>query len=485
MPGTIELWAALALGAVFAVAAIAKLADLPGTRKAVVDFGIPRRVAAPTAVLLALTEIAVAIALVLAPTRGFGAAGALALIALLSAAVGVSLARGRRPDCHCFGSLHSAPAGAGTLARNAMLAALAALALVGDLAGESQAITLPVLAALVAVALAAGGGAGFLAVLRAHGRLVLRVDALESALADAGIELDLEPAPQTGLPVGTPAPAFSAPGAVGGTVGRDDLLAPGLPVLLAFTAPGCEPCATLLPALAGWQREHADRLTVAIVSGGDRAAARSESLDHDLTSVIVDDDLAIYQSYQAPGTPSAVLIAPDGKVASTVVAGPDAVGELVATAVGAGEPSGHDGLPVGAPVPEIALADLDGREVSLAGGEAQTLLLFWNPGCGFCSSMLDDMLAWERHRPPGGPRLVVVSSADARETRADGFSSQVVLDPRRAAATAFGAAGTPMAVLLGRDGTVASPLAAGAAAVLELAGPPAGDRKPITLRLGN
>ena len=74
-------------------------------------------------------------------------------------------------------------------------------------------------------------------------------------------------------------------------------------------------------------------------------------------------------------------------------------------------------------------------------------------------------------RSSDAPRLVVVSSGDAQATRADGFTSPVAHDPEMLAGTAFGAAGTPMAVLVDRDGRVASPLAAGAAAVLALAGP--------------
>jgi hypothetical protein len=45
----------------------------------------------------------------------------------------------------------------------------------------------------------------------------------------------------------------------------------------------------------------------------------------------------------------------------------------------------------------------------------------------------------------------------------------VLLDEQYAAGGAFGAAGTPMAVLLDAEGRVASPIAAGVEAVLALA----------------
>ena len=51
-----------------------------------------------------------------------------------------------------------------------------------------------------------------------------------------------------------------------------------------------------------------------------------------------------------------------------------------------------------------------------------------------------------------------------------GLSSPVVLDQHFAAGRAFGAGGTPYAVLLDEEGKIASEVAVGAQAVLELAG---------------
>ena len=68
------------------------------------------------------------------------------------------------------------------------------------------------------------------------------------------------------------------------------------------------------------------------------------------------------------------------------------------------------------------------------------------------------------------PALVIVSSGTSEETLAEDFTSRVVLDEERRLADAFGARGTPMAVSLAPDGTVASEVAAGAEAVLDLLG---------------
>ena len=115
------------LAAVFLVAGFAKLADVAGSQQALRDFGVPARLSVPFGVLLPLAELAVAIALLPAASAWWAAVVALVLLLLFVAGIGSNLARGRTPDCHCFGQLHSAPAGLSTLIRNLVLAALAAL----------------------------------------------------------------------------------------------------------------------------------------------------------------------------------------------------------------------------------------------------------------------------------------------------------------------------------------------------------------------
>src|SRR5438132_6776174 len=108
---------------VFLVAGISKLRDRPGSRQALLDFGVPKALAGIFAILLPLAEIVVALALLPAASAWTGAVGALVLLCLFLIAIGVALARGRRPDCHCFGQIHSKPIGPDLMARNAVLAA--------------------------------------------------------------------------------------------------------------------------------------------------------------------------------------------------------------------------------------------------------------------------------------------------------------------------------------------------------------------------
>ncbi len=66
--------------------------------------------------------------------------------------------------------------------------------------------------------------------------------------------------------------------------------------------------------------------------------------------------------------------------------------------------------------------------------------------------------------------MLVVSTGSPEENRALGLRSPVVLDQGFNAGRAFDADGTVMAILIDADGTVAAGLAAGAPAVLALAG---------------
>jgi thiol-disulfide isomerase/thioredoxin len=130
------------------------------------------------------------------------------------------------------------------------------------------------------------------------------------------------------------------------------------------------------------------------------------------------------------------------------------------------------GPKVGEPAPAVRLADLKGAEVSLQedfGGE-ETLVLFWNPGCGFCQQMLPDLKDWEANSPENPPKLLVVSAGSEEANREMGLASPVLLDQQFAVGRAFGASGTPSAVLVDAEGKVASEVAVGAPGVLELAG---------------
>jgi uncharacterized membrane protein YphA (DoxX/SURF4 family) len=69
------LIARLVLAGVFTLAGVAKLWDLKGSRKAIIDFGVPSAIAAPLGLVLPLAELAVAATLLPASTAWWGGSG--------------------------------------------------------------------------------------------------------------------------------------------------------------------------------------------------------------------------------------------------------------------------------------------------------------------------------------------------------------------------------------------------------------------------
>src|SRR5579862_8450203 len=123
--GILLLAARFALAAVFAVAGLAKLRDVGGSRKSLGEFGVPGAFTPALALLLPLAELACAIALLRDRWAVPGAIGAMALLGVFSVGITVNLARGRTANCHCFGQLSSSPVSWRTLVRNVALLGLA------------------------------------------------------------------------------------------------------------------------------------------------------------------------------------------------------------------------------------------------------------------------------------------------------------------------------------------------------------------------
>lgn len=475
----------LALAAVFLTAGIAKLRDPAGTRTAVVDFGAPRWAAAPLAVALPAAELAIAALLLFATTATWGAIDAIVLLVIFTAAVSIALARGRAPDCHCFGQIGAKPASGRTLVRNGVLIAMAgvvavagwndpgpsAVGWIGDL-DATGALALSLGAALALVVVTGGGIVTH--ILRSHGGLLLRIESLERSLAQAGLRTEgpgLDEAPEVGLPPGVPAPAFTLTSEQGEEVGLTELLAPGKPLLIVFTSPTCGPCGALMPTVEEWQRTYADTLTIAVASAADPDMAHHGAETMALDNLYFDPKMEAYTAFGAGGTPSAVLVAPDGTIASRVVPGAEWVERLVAQAEIATADAADGQIPVGDPVPDLTLTDLAGDEVRLDGlHDQETVLLFWNPDCGFCRDMHGDLRGWEERRNGTSPRLVVLSSGGREESAGEGFRSPVLLDGASSSSHAFGAGGTPTAVLVG-GGRVRSRVVVGAPGVWALLAP--------------
>jgi peroxiredoxin/thiol-disulfide isomerase/thioredoxin len=486
----VVLAARVVLCAVFAVAGAAKLRDRHGTALTLEEFGLPRRAVPTGALLLPLAELTVAALLMPDVTAVAGAAGASALLGLFIAGIAVNLARGRRPDCNCFGQLHSTPVGAATLARNILLAGLAVIVVAGG-QRDAAATALSQLGSLnTATALAASALALALAVLaiqawlalhllRRHGMMLLRLDALDGgpALGADGFAPN-----RFHLPIGAPAPAFELSTAGGETIGLQNLIAGGRSLTLVFVDPGCGPCRELLPELAMRQGEESSARLAVVVSNVDPKATRELLSEHDVPLVLLDAEPSVADAFHVFGTPSAIAIGPDGLIRSEPVAGADAVRDLLGrldensgegfnlATIGVG--GANLGLPgLGEPAPDMQLEDLDGAPIALRAATAGRphLLLFWSPTCGYCEEMLDVVRTMETSDDI--PALLLISTGDREANRGQGLRSRTLMDPGfEGSSPALGVTGTPSALRLDAQGRIVSHLAVGADRVLALAG---------------
>jgi hypothetical protein len=129
---------------------------------------------------------------------------------------------------------------------------------------------------------------------------------------------------------------------------------------------------------------------------------------------------------------------------------------------------------VGSPAPPFTVVDLDGGVRTLAtlrDGIRPLLLVFIDPDCAPCAALLPQIGGWQRDAADA-LTVAPVSRGLAAVNRGLATTHRlvlVVLQRDREVATAFGAYGTPTAVLIGADGTIGSHLAVGAVQIQALA----------------
>lgn len=119
-----------ALAALFASAALHKLRDVAAFREIVRAYRLAPDAAVTMAPAIAVAEMIVAVSMLLPSLRTAAGLGAVALLALYSAAIGINLHRGRRTiDCGCGALGTRQPISEWLLVRNAvlMIAAVATL----------------------------------------------------------------------------------------------------------------------------------------------------------------------------------------------------------------------------------------------------------------------------------------------------------------------------------------------------------------------
>jgi len=480
------LAARIALASVFLVAGVAKLLDKKGFYQSLIDFGVPRSLAQVLRTSLPALELTVGIAL-LAPSTGSAASFvALALITLFTAVITRALVLGQSPPCRCFGELTRAPIGKSTLARNTFFLALAAFVSIHGLYYPEQSVPnlfkgiRPLTGLIMSAAVSAvlfGSGIAFLLlqVLRQQGRVLLQLEAVEAAVLRGEVPSSAVPATLTQpstpqLQIGSVAPTFRGVDINGTAVDLQELLASNKPILLFFAHPRCGPCEAMAPEIAAWQHTHGSILQMIVISQGSSDENRERFTQYGSMTVILQSTQEAADAYHVYGTPSAVLIRADGTIGSNVASGAEAIRRLLATAI-AMRADVPDSMPLeGTMASELLLKALDGTNVSLGALRgSEILLVFFNPSCGFCGKIQGSLHALETRTDIPRRQIVIIAQGDANELVDIGFKSKVLMDYDGNVSRSFGVSGTPMAVLLDREGRVASEIAAGADAVLALA----------------
>jgi thiol-disulfide isomerase/thioredoxin len=474
------------LSLIFLVAAVGKFADMPGSRRAVRGFGVPESFAGLIGTALPVVELAVGLALLFGRTVWWGAVGATALLTCFVLAIGVNLLRGRTPDCHCFGQLHSAPAGPTTLIRNAVLAGFAGL-VVSRGPYKTGAATGDILSALSGVrvvwAVSAFAVVGLcvlsiwfmLQLYRQNGRLLQRVEALEQRAGGGTVQAAtaevVNERPWVGLPLGSPAPEFELLDLAGRECSLQFLLSERKPLMLLFIDPECGPCKAMLPTVASWHAEYAEIVKIVIISRGGAKKNIEKVGSEGLPSVLLQQDREVATAFQCHGTPGAVWIGGDARIKGHVAQGSLEIEKMFVEERKRATPELRPAHQIGDPAPEIVLPSVSGKKRKFTDFSGRPLvLLFWNPSCGFCSRMLEDLRFWERNPPSSAPQLLVVSTGSAEANRHMGLRSEIVLDEDFLVGRAFKSTGTPSAVLLDERGAVSAPLATGEDAVRSLLG---------------
>lgn len=351
------------LGGTFLLAGMAKFASPRAAATAVAEFGAPA-FARPLLRGLPHVEVAVALSLAFAATAWFGAWTAAALLVIFIVAMLANLARGRRPDCNCFGQVRPAPISALTVLRNVVLLAVAAWLVA---AGPPPVSTdfwawfrvLPVQRRLLVAVV----GLCLFVVLRAalpgdpdaqadnddaddapeavvparRARSAPPATTAAAAAPSAGSASTANPAGPApgrrltgnGVAAGTVAPGFTLPDLTGHMHTLESLVARGKPVVLVFSSPGCESCQALVPKLPAQVTAHGDRITLVLVSRDTVARNLAKLKEPGDLLVLRQQEYEVAEDYDITTSPAGIVVSPEGVIASPLAMGGLAILDLI------------------------------------------------------------------------------------------------------------------------------------------------------------
>jgi peroxiredoxin len=328
---------------------------------------------------------------------------------------------------------------------------------------------------------------------RQNGRVLVRLDSVQQQLASlaritaaAQQAMGRASSPPQGLQVGSEAPDFELLTLSGDSVSLRQYR--GRHVLLTFFSPNCGYCVEMAPDLAALPLQDPVPLVVTTGSRDDNRRFFEERRIE--CPVLLQTSGEIAQLYQATGTPMGYLIDPDGKVASPLAAGAQALLALAERAR-APSPTGsgngrkrlpgarplseshilRTGLPAGSVAPTFTLPRVDDGELSLDEYRGRpVLLVLSDPSCGPCTVLAPRLEA--SHRESREPAVVLVSRGSIEENRQKvaehGLTFPVVVQRQREVSRAYGIFATPVGFLIDERGMIAGDVAEGPDEILAL-----------------
>jgi methylamine dehydrogenase accessory protein MauD len=309
-------------------------------------------------------------------------------------------------------------------------------------------------------------------VIRQNGRILARLEAIEAELAHlSGATPGAARTPPRGLPVGTEAPAFELPSLDGSALRLGDLR--GKNALLIFFDPACGFCKKMAPQLAELDGGKSQDPVPVLISAGAPEDTRKLLAEHKVdVKVGFQQKREIAELYKTTGTPTGYLVDEQGRIASELAVGAQALLQL-----GSSQPAHkgnkplsesritRTGLPAGTPAPPFDLPRLDGGRLALSEYNGQrVLLVFSDPHCGPCMKLAPQLE--EHYRQHSDPQIVMVSRGDESENRqkaADlNLTFPIVLQRQWEISRQYGMFSTPIGFLIDEHGVISRKVAVGA-----------------------
>lgn len=325
---------------------------------------------------------------------------------------------------------------------------------------------------------------------RQNGRILLRLEMIETRLGSRGATLRRENA---GLPVGSEAPDFELPDLMG--VPRKLSEFRGRDLLLIFFNPECGFCAKMAPDLAILSTDGSNSSAVpVVVTTGDADENRRFVERFGIRCVVLlQNEMEVAAQFRAYGTPMGYRIDAQGRIASELAAGvepllelanqshhpdPGGTGNGSASHGKAVDPSlarsrlDRNGLKAGAMAPDFTLPRIDEGELSLSDLRGRyVLLVFSDPNCGPCDELAPQLEELHCERPD--LQVVMVSRRDAEATRAKAaslnLSFPIVMQNQWEVSLKYAMFATPIGYLIDEQGIITRDVAVGVGPILALA----------------